>query len=332
MERQTSKFPGAFARREAYANRARRITGRALGAALHAFFLAGFCFVILYPLLTMVIRAFMDRMDLFDNAVILVPRHFTLQNFQVASILLDYGNTLRNTMLLSAMMTLVETFICLLVGYGFGRFQFPLKKGLIAVLLFTIVVPPQLLMTPVYMQFRSFDPLGLVSLLMGKPLNLINTPLPFLLLAATASYTKNGLFVYLFRQYFQSVPNELEEAAQIDGAGSLRTFFQIMLPNAKTMITTVALFAFIWQYNDVVFSRIFLNQNAVFSNVMENLNRFTNEVYTFLGVSQYDVSMELYYPLVRSTGTLMVVGPLILAFGVAQRFFVDSIERSGLVG
>ena len=183
-----------------------------------------------------------------------------------------------------------------------------------------------------YVQFKLFDPLGIVSLLGGEPISLIGTYWPFSLLAATAMGTKNGLFILIFTQFFRNMPKEFEEAAFIDGANSFQTFSKIMLPNAQTAIVTVALFGFLWQYNDLSYTNVFLQGQAVFSNTFHNLTRFTSEIYEMLGTNQYDMTLSMYYPLVSSTGVLLILLPLILMFLFAQRFFVESIERVGIVG
>lgn len=85
---------------------------------------------------------------------------------------------------------------------------------------------------------------------------------PVVLLAMTGNGIKNGLFIYIFRQNFRSMPTALEEAAYVDGAGHIRIFTRIMLPNAITTIVTVALFSFVWQYNDTYYSGIYLNMDA----------------------------------------------------------------------
>ena len=112
---------------------------RFLVGLLKAIFLIGFCFVILYPILTMISKAFMERTDVFDNTVILIPKHFTLQNFEIAVILLDYWKSLGNTLLLSLLVTVLETASCLLVGYGLARFRFKLRG-----LFMALVVLPSL--------------------------------------------------------------------------------------------------------------------------------------------------------------------------------------------
>lgn len=312
--------------------RTKKTTRKIVTGVLKAIFLIGFCFVILYPILTMISKAFMERNDIFDNTVILIPKHFTMQNFQIAVILLDYWKSLGNTLTLSLLVTVLETASCLLVGYGFARYRFKLKGLFMALVIFTIIVPPSLILYPMYVQFKLFDPLGIVSLLHGEEISLIGTYWPFSLLAVTAMGTKNGLFILIFTQFFRNMPKEFEEAAFIDGAGSFKTFLKIMLPNAQTAIVTVALFGFLWQYNDLSYTTVFLQGKSVFSNTFYNLTRFTGQIYEILGTNQYDMTLSMYYPLVMSTGVLLILLPLILMFLVAQKFFVESIERVGIVG
>ena len=314
------------------AARTRKLAGKGIEGIVKAVFLLGFCFVILYPILMMVSKAFMERGDIFDNTVILIPRNFTLQNFDIAMRLTNYWETLGNTLLLAVLVTVLETVSCLIVAYGLARFEFKLRGLFMALVVFTIVVPPQLILTPMYVQFRQFDPFGLVSAVCGGSMNLIDTYWPFGLLAATAVGAKNGLFILIFFQFFKNMPKEFEEAAYIDGANSFGTFTRVMLPNATTAITTVSLFGFLWQYNDMNYTTSFLQNRPVFSGVYNNLDRFTNEVYDLLGVSQYDMTVTMYVPLVKSAGVLLILLPLLILFAFCQRFFVESIERVGIVG
>lgn len=119
-------------------------------------------------------------------------------------------------------MTGLQTFVCLMVGYGFGRYEIPCRNLLFALVIFTIVVPPQLYMSSMYLHFKDFDILGLIRLIRGEPLHLVNTYAPLYLLSLTASGIKNGLFIYIFRQNFRNMPGEIEEAAFVDGAGHFR--------------------------------------------------------------------------------------------------------------
>lgn len=303
-----------------------------LSTLMRIVFLCGFCYVILYPVLLMISRGFMDRVDLVDNEVILVPKHFTLENFRVAAMLLDYGKSLKNTALLTVGCTICSVTTCLFTGYAFGRFDFPGKKLLFGIVLFTVVVPPQLIMIPLYMRFKGFDVAGIIKSLSGEPANLLNTFWPFIILSLTGMGIKSGIFIYLFRQFFSGMPKELEEAAMVDGANTFTVFYRVMLPNAKTIIVTVVLFSLVWQYNDIVYSQLFLTTERVLSMQYVNLERFTASVLEYLGFAAGDVQVGLYTPLVQSAGALMILGPLLIMFLILQKHFVESVERSGIVG
>lgn len=280
----------------------------------------------------MISKAFMDRLDLFDNSVVLIPRNFTLQNFKIAALLMDYRNVLFNTLQLSVSSTVLSVISCSLAGYGFARYNFRFKNILFALVIFTIIVPPNLIMLPMYFQFREFDFFGIIALIRGQSPSLLDSFSPFLILSSTAMGIKNGLYIFIFRQFFRNMPIEIEESAFVDGAGPLRTFLQIMVPNAVTSLVTVGLFSFVWQYNDVVYSSLFLTHRRVLSMVYHSLERYTPEVYEILGTSVNDVTVSIYYPITRSTGVLMILLPLLFVYFISQKFFVESIERTGIVG
>ena len=119
-------------------------------------FIVGFCFTILYPLAVMLSRAFMSRADIFDNAVILVPRELTLDNIRYAAQMMNYGPTLWNTLWYALSTTVMQTLSTMMVGYGFARFRFRGSRVLFGLVVFTIILPPQLIMVPLYMHFRFF--------------------------------------------------------------------------------------------------------------------------------------------------------------------------------
>lgn len=292
-------------------------------------FILGFCFTILYPLVVMLSRAFMGEADLFDNSVILIPREPNLRTFARAIDLMDYWKSLGITVALSAGTAIVQTAMCMMVGYGFARFKFRGQQLLFALVVFTIVIPPQLIMVPLYMQFRFFDIGGIVEWLSGAPLNLLDTFTPFFLLSFGCMGIKNGIFIYMFRQFFRGVPKETEEAALVDGSGAFGIFFRIMIPSAVTMIVTVALFAFVWQYNDSTFTDLFLKNTRVLSMTYSTLG---NSIWDNTpGIAAY-LKTDEYVAALKSTGVLLMLTPILLIYVVAQRFFVEGIERSGLVG
>ncbi len=280
-------------------------------------FVLGFSFVILYPLITMLCRAFMEPQDLYDSSVLWLPRHFTLVNFEVSAKALKYGSAFLNSLWTSVLATLLQLFSCITAGYAFARYRFPLRNVLFVLVLVTLIVPPQLTMVPAYMYFSD--------------LSLIGTQWPMMLMSATGVGIRGGLFIYMFRQFFISMPKETEEAAMVDGAGHFRIFVQVMLPGALTIIVTVALFSFVWQWNDVFFVNLYDRSFANLSNSINfaNFSQYFMQLSEYAGFSQYDPIITKNF---SSTAAIMVVAPLVVLFAVMQRYFVESVERSGVVG
>ena len=297
------------------------------------FFLTGFCFVILYPLLVMASRTFMDYHDLYDNTVLFIPRNFTLDNIRCAIIQIDYFETLLRTVFLTLSVTILQLIPCLMAGYGLARFRFHLNKIILALVIFTIVVPPQLISIPLYFNFKDFNLFGILTLFQANPINLLNTYAPFWLLAITGLGIKNGIFIYLFRQFFKNMPTEISEAGYVDGANSFIIFTKLMVPNAITVIVTCFLFSVVWQYNDGVYSNLFMISKPVFATVYNQLSHLTTESCQILGfTANSTMEMSMYAPIIKSAGILLMLAPLIILFLSAQKYFVQSVERSGIVG
>ena len=157
-----------------------------------------------------------------------------------------------------------------LVGYGFGRYNFR-EELCFALVLLTLVVPPEMIMIPLFLNFRFFNLFGLIK---EPGINLLGSYWPFILTSMTAMGLKNGLFIYIMTNFFKGMPDSLEEAAMIDGASSFRTFFQIMLPGAKPALTIVFLFSFVWQWNDLFYTNLFIRTGDGFLSLA--LQNFAN--------------------------------------------------------
>lgn len=147
---------------------------------------------------------------------------------------------------------------------------------------------------------------------------------------------RSSIFIYLFRQFFRNVPIELEESAQVDGATVTQTFWKVMLPNARGTIITVALFAFVWQYNDSYFASIF-----GISNVATNLAGLSSSSIKTVIASIEELRLifgsviiidERTVGLIGNTAALLMMIPLLIGYFFVQRLFVESIERTGLTG
>jgi multiple sugar transport system permease protein len=142
---------------------------------------------------------------------------------------------------------------------------------------------------------------------------------------------KSGLYIYLLRQFFRSMPKELEEAAYVDGSNAFRTFATIMLPDALPMITSCFLFAFVWQWTDSFYATLFFRQVPLVSVALTSIaERFGGYWANDLG--NPGAAPVALSQVVISTGTILVIGPILFIYLFAQRGFVESVSKSGIKG
>lgn len=293
------------------------------------FLLFGMCFLILQPILNKISISFMAEEDLYNAMVISIPENFSTGNYKLAAQFMDYGKTLWNTFGISMTIAILQITVCTLVGYGFARFDFPLKKLWFACVILMIIVPPQILSTSLHLHFRYFDVFGLFKLITGNTLNLRGSVIPYYLMSAGCMGLKNGLYIYMIRQFFRNIPKELEEAAYVDGCGTLKTFISIMLPDAKPILTSCFLFSFVWQWTDGFYSRTFLGGTKLLSTQLQMIgDRLGNYiVFTLHDAAGASVG---YTNAIVATGTLMVIVPLLILYLFAQKGFVESLSSSGI--
>lgn len=291
--------------------------------------LFGMCFLILQPIFNKISISFMEERDLYDATVISVPAHFTAENYRLAMSFLNYGKTLLNTTVISFTIAFLQIAVCTLVGYGFARFEFPLKKFWFACVVLLIIIPPQTVSTSLSMHFRYFDILGLFRLFTGGTINLASSVIPYYLLSAGCMGLKNGLYIYMIRQFFRNIPKELEEAAYVDGCGTLRTFFRIMLPDATPIITSCFLFSFVWQWTDGFYSKTFLGNIKLLSIELTRVGDGLSN-YLIYEMRQPAGASIGYTNCIVATATLLVIVPLLIIYLFAQKGFVESLSSSGI--
>lgn len=280
-------------------------------------------FVVIYPFFTQITSMFMTSEDVYDLSVSYIPKHFTLDNIKKAAELLDIGNSYLYSFQFVFTVAFLQTVSCTMAGYGLARFKFFLNKPLLILSVVGLVLPPVILQIPLYTFFRNFRLFGLIPLLNnGQGISFINTQLPSIFLAVTASGFRCGLYILIMRQYFRTMPPALEEAAYIDGAGPVGAFIRIMVPGSLTMMITVFLFAFVWTWLDSDFVPIFMGDTEMLSNLAASLN----------GLHSGGAADEVTRNLIAYAGILFLIVPLLVLYLFTQRFFVQSVERSGLVG
>ncbi|MBR0226882.1 MAG: carbohydrate ABC transporter permease [Clostridia bacterium] len=292
--------------------------------------LFGLCFMIIQPMLTRLGTSLMEERDLYDSTIVLLPRHVTLDNYRIVFDLTTFPKSMINTVWTSLLVSVLQVIACTLVGYGFARYDFPLKKFWFACVLLLIIIPPQTMQTSLYTYFAQFDILGLIKLFTGKGLNLRGSVMPYALMSATCMGLKDGLYIYMLRQYFKGIPKSLEEAAYVDGCNTMHTFVKIMLPDAMPTILSCFLFSFVWQWTDLFYTRNFLTTST--------RPLFSTELSTIVSrMSRYfsnDASKPIIVPVGRqqqliSIGVLVCCIPLVILYCFTQRTFVQSIAMSG---
>ncbi len=305
--------------------------GSFLWSIIRGVIVIGICFTILQPLILKVSVSFMSERDLYDSSVQYIPKHFTLDNYKLAIKGMNYTESLPRTIIISAIIAFLQLCSCMLTAYGFARFRFPLKGLLFGAVILTLIVPPQIIMLPLFMNFRFFDVFGIVSLIKGNPVNLLNSIWPSVIMAATCTGLKNGLYIYMLRQFFKGMPKELEEAAFMDGCGKLRTFLQIIVPSSVPMMVTIFLFGFVWSWTDSFYTSLFMKNMEIIPTSLSSLAAQVYNEYTNFGGSMNFISPG-FVSMMNNTGTILAVVPLIILYLVCQRYFVEGIERSGIVG
>ena len=291
--------------------------------------LFGMCFMILQPIFNKISVSFMTENDLYNPIVIAIPAHFTTENYRVAADIMNYSKGIVNSAVISITIAILQIAVCTLVGYGFARFKFPLKKFWFACVILVILIPPQTISSSLHLHFRFFDIFGIIQAVRGEALNLRGSVIPYYLLSAGCMGLKNGLYIFMIRQFFRNIPEDMEEAAYVDGCGTLKTFVRIMLPEAKPIITSCFLFAFVWQWTDGFYSKMFLGGKVLVSTslarLVDSLGAYIQRV---LGIKT-TISIA-YSNCILATGTLMIIMPLIILYLFAQRAFVESISSTGI--
>ena len=328
--------------------------------------LFGLCFMIIQPLLTRFSMGLMQEQDLYDSTIILLPRHVTLDNYRIVAELTDlktiggswHFNSLLNTLWVSVVVSVFQIVSTTLVAYGFARYEFPLKKFWFACVVAVIVIPPQTIQSALYMNFANFDVLriftlfganaegltfgqrlmslvdgtgtGLIELLSGQTLNLRSNISAYLIMAITCMGLKDGLYIYMMRQYFKGIPTSLEEAAYVDGCGTMHTFLKIMLPDALPTIASCFLFSFVWQFTDIFYARLFLPSSTIsiystqMSSMVTRMSRYFSADATVAVVVPNGRQQQLI-----SIAVLICAVPLVILYLFTQRTFVESLAMSG---
>lgn len=293
----------------------------------HYFFLIVLGFVFLYPFLYMVAKSVMSYSDITDPTIKWFAKNFTFENYVMAYDMLDVLQSGFNSVIVALIATLGHLFSCSLIGYGLSRFEFKGKNIIFFGVILSIVIPAQNLIIPRYIIFSN------VEQALGGSINLLDSYVPFILPTFFGFGLFGGLYVFLFRQYFYRFPKTIEEAAAVDGAGPIRTFFSIVLPSASATIIVCLVLSIVWHWNDFYEPNIYLTSPTkwMLPQVLPDLYKRIQSVAQVAGEAMGSESLTKYHDGVVMAATAITTMPLLIMYAFLQRKFMVGVERSGLV-
>src|SRR5690554_5236066 len=269
-------------------------------------------FVFIYPILVMISYSFMSLEDLINPMVFQIPTKFYFSNYIMAWKSLDYVKIFFQSLLVTLIPALIQTFVASLIGYGFARFEFPLKKMWMLLVLLTYMIPPQVYIIPRFILFNN--------------LGLLNNVGAILVPATFGQGLNSSIFILIFYQFYKMIPKALDEAAQIDGANRLYIYFKIAIPLSIPSFITSFLFSFVWQWNETYQTFIFLGDGwqtlqtrlAIFVSAAQG-----NQV-TIIESAQNEAQ--------AMAGNILIMIPMLIIYFILQRHFIEGIDKSGITG
>jgi ABC-type glycerol-3-phosphate transport system permease component len=234
-----------------------------------------------------------------------LPTEWVWQNYLKVNTLINLPLLLRNTLIMAGSNTLGSALVGSLVAFAFARLRFPGRDLLFSLVLSTMMLPSAVTLLP--------------NFVINRELGWINNLYPFVI----GPFLGGGAFnIFLFRQFYGSIPKELDEAAMIDGAGALRIWWAVMIPLSGPVLTVVAIFAFFASWNDFITPLIYLTNQDLFPLALG--------LYSLGGSSAASFTIP-HYNTMMSGATILVL-PVIVLFFFTQRYFMRGIQIAGVMG
>ncbi len=289
-------------------------TAAGMASVYFTLLLIGFVFI--YPVIYIISYSFMDTEDLVNPLVRWLPTKLYIGNFSEAASVLDFSATLIKTLIVTVLPSILQTISASIVGYGFSRFRFPGKKIMLAALLATFIIPPQVTMIPQFLMFRD--------------LKLLETIWAFILPATFTQGIRSAIFVLIFYQFFNMLPRSLEEAAKIDGASTFRIFYRIAVPSATPAYIIAFLFSLVWYWNETTLTALYLGEK--WATLPLKLQYFAVTFRRLYPADPYSVVGKNLNEAIVMAGTFLTLIPLLMIYFFTQSWFVESIDRTGITG
>lgn len=271
-------------------------------------------YIYLYPMLYMITNSFMTLSDVISVSVNWIPSSLNWENYRIVWEAIDYPNALLDAIMLAGLPALSATASSALIGYGFARYDFPLKKLLLVLMILTFIVPPQITMLPTFRMFTNYQLLGSIR--------------TFIYPAILGQGFNAAIFILIFYSFFRMIPKSLDESAQLDGAGPLTIFFKIAIPLAVPAIIIVFLFSFVWYYNETYLSGLYLRNSELMTLPLRVEQFFNNYASLYPEGSRAQELMQS----AKLAGNILTILPLLVLFFFTQRYFVEAIDKTGITG
>lgn len=259
-------------------------------------FLSVFSVIMMYPMAWMILTSFKSNADIRMNKTRFFPTEWTLEGYEHAFAKAPIPHWFLNSMFVTICITTAVIFTSTLMGFVFAKYTFRAKKALFVLLLATMMVPPQVTMIPRY--------------LMIQKMGLFNTIWALIVPGFVSAFA-----VYLARQFIMDIPDSLCEAAKMDGAGPLRIYWSVILPNIKPAIGSIGIFTAMMQWNDYLNPLLMLND-------MEKMT-------LPLGLVIFDSQRTADMAATMAAAT-MIMMPMIMIFILFQKQFIKGMTMSGI--
>jgi len=275
-------------------------------------------FVFIYPFIYMLVTSVMSSRDLLDISVEWIPRQPTFSHYTVAWKLVQYPRHLLISVVYVLSATVIHVVMNSYIAYGLARYRFPGRNLLLVIMVLSILIPSQVLILPTYLEFAT--------------LKWVGNYLPLIVPLVFGFGLKSGLFIFLFRQFFISLPKQLEEAARIDGCGFFGTFWRIVFPTARTSTIVCVVLSLVWHWNEYYDPIIYLSDIKLWP--LTSMLPMLNEAYlkTLRGepalINGSNTSVDVALVM---AATVLVILPVLIAYAFLQRQFMQGIERTGIV-
>jgi len=251
------------------------------------------------PFVFLFLGSFKESSELFREPFQWLPDQFQLGNYKAMFTSIPFFKYLKNTLIIVFFNVIGSIISSSFIAYGFARLRWPHRDKVFMIVLVTMILPFQVTMVPLFLMFTKMGWIG-----------------TFLPLTVTCFFG-NPFFIFLLRQFFLTIPEELSESARIDGAGEFRIYATMILPLSKSVLTTVGIFAFIRTWNDFIGPLVFLAND---------------DLYTLsLAAQLLRSNLDPKWHILLALGVVMII-PVLVIFFMLKKYFIEGVATSGLKG